>query len=445
MYVGSLLRDDDREFLPDLRFSCFLESIRYSGVSAVAEPQLPLRLFDPRTSADVRVTWVAGKRLAAVDLPHFGSHQHELNGSRQLRDVLGPERVQGRIRWLRLSDEEGVAAESTGDFTWYDAREKHATRTEYRLYYDDRSLLAEAEPGDLLILARLDSEAPALLLAFVVPRGSSLESQLCWLFGLDPEQLDQFSVPDPAVLASRSERLEAAGVVDTLGLLWRAPYPAATDLDLVRRRFGDAFPTTADMSEFAREQAPADATQDPDRALLGWLEREEQLFRALEEFIVEQKLSEGFAGVDDFIGFSLSVQNRRKSRMGFAFENHLRAVFDACDVSYSHQAATEHRARPDFLFPGIEAYRDPAFPADRLHMLGAKSTCKDRWRQVLSEAERIQEKHLCTLEPGISVAQTDEMRAHDVRLVLPGRVSDSYVREQCAWALNLGQFIEVVS
>ena len=42
-------------------------------------------------------------------------------------------------------------------------------------------------------------------------------------------------------------------------------------------------------------------------------------------------------------------------------------------------------------------------------MLAVKSTCKDRWRQILAEADRLPVKHLLTLEPGISVAQTDEM------------------------------------
>ena len=42
-------------------------------------------------------------------------------------------------------------------------------------------------------------------------------------------------------------------------------------------------------------------------------------------------------------------------------------------------------------------------------MLGAKSTCKDRWRQVLAEDEKISRKHLLTLEPGISEPQTHQM------------------------------------
>lgn len=406
------------------------------------DPQRSLRIFDSRFPAGTRIAWVAGKRLVAVDLPHYGSHQHELNGSPQLREALGLDRLEGRIHWLRLSDDEGVAAESMGRFTWYDARESHPKRSEHRFYYDSEALLDEAEPGDLLILASLASGGVQSLLGLVVPAGSSAESQMCWLFGLDRDRLDEFMVPDPAVLAERSSRIEAVEVVEALGLVRADDRPPASDLDLVRRRFGEIFPTTAEMSAFAREQAPADAAGDPDLALLTWLEREEELFRALEEYLVIQKLDEGFAGVDDFISFSLSVQNRRKARMGYALENHLRAVFDACDVSYSHQAVTENGARPDFLFPGIGAYRDPTFPDEALRMLAAKSTCKDRWRQVLTEAERISEKHLCTLEPSITAGQTDEMTIHAVRLVVPVGIHDSYSPIQRDWLMGLQDFMD---
>ena len=61
-------------------------------------------------------------------------------------------------------------------------------------------------------------------------------------------------------------------------------------------------------------------------------------------------------------------------------------------------------------------------------MLGAKSTCKDRWRQVLSEAQRIPNKHLLTLEPGISENQTDEMQAKRLQLILPAQLHATYRR-----------------
>ena len=133
------------------------------------------------------------------------------------------------------------------------------------------------------------------------------------------------------------------------------------------------------------------AADDPDLALIAWVDREEQLFRRLERRIVAERIGGGFqspdgADVDGFLSFSLSVQNRRKSRAGQALEHHLEAVFSTQGIRYARGAETENRNKPDFLFPGQDEYRNPDFPSARLTMLGAKSTLKDRWRQVLSEA-----------------------------------------------------------
>ena len=74
-------------------------------------------------------------------------------------------------------------------------------------------------------------------------------------------------------------------------------------------------------------------------------------------------------------------------------------------------------------------------------MLGAKSTCKDRWRQVLPEAEKILQKHLFTLEPGISEDQTDQMQSFLLQLVVPEPVRESYTPSQQDWLWNLTDFI----
>ena len=148
--------------------------------------------------------------------------------------------------------------------------------------------------------------------------------------------------------------------------------------------------------------------------------------------------------MNDFLQFSLSVHNRRKSRVGYALENHLEEVFSDVGVTYARGKQTENRAKPDFIFPGIEQYRDATFPAERLTMLGVKSTCKDRWRQVLSEAARIPDKHLLTLEPGISSNQTDEMQANRLQLVLPSPLHATYTDDQRAWLMSLGTFVSVV-
>lgn len=77
-------------------------------------------------------------------------------------------------------------------------------------------------------------------------------------------------------------------------------------------------------------------------------------------------------------------------------------------------------------------------------MLASKSTCKDRWRQILNEAARIPHKHLLTLEPSISENQTDEMRAERVQLVLPRGLHATYSTTQQLWLMDLAAFIELV-
>ena len=77
-------------------------------------------------------------------------------------------------------------------------------------------------------------------------------------------------------------------------------------------------------------------------------------------------------------------------------------------------------------------------------MLGVKSSCKDRWRQVLAEADRIEQKHLLTLEAAISENQTESMQAKNVQLVLPEELHDTYSDEQRPWLMNVAQFIEGV-
>ncbi len=74
-------------------------------------------------------------------------------------------------------------------------------------------------------------------------------------------------------------------------------------------------------------------------------------------------------------------------------------------------------------------------------MLGAKTTCKDRWRQVLAEAKRIEKKHLITLQTAISESQTDEMRSENLQLILPKKLHETYTDRQKGWLMNLEDFI----
>ncbi|MNE62024.1 Type-2 restriction enzyme EcoRII [compost metagenome] len=130
--------------------------------------------------------------------------------------------------------------------------------------------------------------------------------------------------------------------------------------------------------------------------------------------------------------------------MGYALEHHLGAIFVAHELPFDRQAVTENRSKADFLFPGKANYHDSSYPDAKLIMLASKSSCKDRWRQVLAEAARIKRKHLLTLEPAISAHQTAEMEAHNLQLVVPRTVMPTYTVNQQAGLMDIDNYIAFV-
>lgn len=379
---------------------------------------------------------VAVKRLAAVEADLFRSHQHEFNGVADLKKLFGDaDRREMPAQFIYLSDNDDEPLIEPGFLSWYQARKP--PRSEWRLYFPSTRVSQAAAEGDLLVIGlRPDGS----VLVVVAEAGSTIANQVQWLFGAVDLTHPGYSVREE--LESEQDRIAFASriILETIGVAVEAP--PDTHLEDMLRRFEGGFPTTWEFSEYARATiTEADWRADSDAALMAWMEREEILFRTLERHIIADRLSGGFTGdVDGFISFSLSVQNRRKSRVGLALENHLEHLFGSLGIHYARTAATENKAKPDFLFPGAAQYHDVRFDPLNLTMLGVKSTCKDRWRQVLSEADRITSKHLLTLETAISGNQTDEMRAKLLQLVVPQQLHDTYAPDQQRWLLNVSDF-----
>ena len=152
------------------------------------------------------------------------------------------------------------------------------------------------------------------------------------------------------------------------------------------------------------------------------------------------------ASVDEFVALVNRVLNRRKSRAGKSLEHHLAAIFDQNHIEYTAQAITEGRKKPDFIFPSEAAYYDFSFPLEKLTSLAAKTTCNDRWRQTLNEADRLREgrKYLCTLQQGISSAQMDEMEQEKVTLVVPAKYIKTYSRSRQPRIWTIEHFVDYV-
>ena len=212
------------------------------------------------------------------------------------------------------------------------------------------------------------------------------------------------------------------------------------------------FPTSEEMSSAARDiqnivyDHQELVISNPDRKLIDWTETEYRLFRALEYARYGDMITHGFSSVEEFISTANAVLNRRKSRAGKSLEHHLAALFVGNSIRFTAQAVTEGNKKPDFIFPSQADYHNADFPTDRIISLAAKTTCKDRWRQVINEADRLRgkNKYLCTLQQGISTAQMDEMEAEKVILVVPKPYIASYPRDRQHRIWTIGKFISYV-
>ena len=380
---------------------------------------------------------VIAKQLSAVEANLDISNQHEFNGIASMKKLFGMERQKFDTTFMFL-DDENIPITDNGFLTWYDARENHPTRSEYRLFFPTTNVSKLASAGDVLFIALKPNKS---ILVIIAPNNSTIVSQLIWLFGV--EIGEGFSLSDN--FDSEDKKLEYASkyILEQIGVTIEEH--ESVYLDEMLGLFGDKFPTTKEFSSYARSTLKeVNALDNPDSVLLSWLNREEELFRALEKHIIQTKLATGFNDVDEFISYSLSVQNRRKSRAGQSLENHFEEILKSRNIQYDRTKITENKSRPDFIFPSIVQYHDMNFPIEKLTMLGAKSSCKDRWRQVLSEADRIEHKHLLTLEAAISANQTNEMIQKNLQLVIPKPIHKTYTPIQQEWLMDVNSFIAML-
>lgn len=301
------------------------------------------------------------------------------------------------------------------------------TRNEYRItrFGKNFPFLKEDNVGDLLIIAQYSE---TYYYGFVLQTDQDIDDFFAY-FNLSPEMTNQLI--DVTQVGTPEKQLE-------------------TSIQELVARYTD-FPGTLQMAEFAKEiyNKVHNITDDkicnaPDEQLLKWIDTEYSLFRSFEEKVYAPIYSVPFPNCQELIKFSNIILNRRKSRAGKSLEHHLATIFTASKLEYEEQAVTEGNKKPDFLFPNGEAYHNLLFPADNLVFLGAKTTCKDRWRQVLNEADRIETKYLFTLQQGISKNQLREMKHEHLKLVVPAPYRSSFDKEFQADIETLSSFIKIV-
>lgn len=167
------------------------------------------------------------KRLSAVEADAGRSNQHEFNASSGLRAAFGrdqPQRLTTDFIWM---PDDGAYVRERGVLTWYDARARHPTRSEYRLYYRDNDVTRRAGPGDLLLIARRRDGTVLLLMA---PGAGEALARISWLFGIDCEPGASFAALAISPEVRRDLARGILGDVSTARDEWSEDRPFSTGM-----------------------------------------------------------------------------------------------------------------------------------------------------------------------------------------------------------------------
>ena len=194
--------------------------------------------------------------------------------------------------------------------------------------------------------------------------------------------------------------------------------------------------------ETLRSCSPAFAKASPDETLMICMELEYKLFRMGERLVCQSEIVRLFRDIDDFLQTGLRILNRRKARAGRSLENHIHRIFS--NMNLPHDIRPDVDGRPDIVIPGRAAYLDTTYPLTKLFVIGVKTTCKDRWRQVLNEGKRQPAKFILTTQRGISANQLREMSEVGVQLVVPESLHGEYPPQSSMKILTIQQFIDLV-
>jgi hypothetical protein len=398
--------------------------------------------------------------------------------------LLGTDDVKCRkTTYYFVSDDEAepkVRATVESTSTWYDSRRKQKSRRpEWRLYYPkDLKLVQEfCSPDDLLLLALRNDDSLAVFLA---PKNSVSEQMLLKAFSVTAQHYKQ-SGNVRWMKTERGVNLDyvSAAAFEQLSLALEEITPldehksgiaseviatpeevAHGDLQVaeVAARMIELWPygqlgKSRDVVKLVTEACDPKNEAPADAALERWLEVAEAAYRMWEKqsaclFLAPLRhdpIISDLELVERLETRWMSFRQSRVTRAGKVMEEFLNILFTRARLRFStgSEAKTESGKLPDFVFPDGGSYRNPEFPTGLLRILGSKTSFKDRWRQILSEGDRVSVKHGVTRDALITAPMFKQMEESGFVVVMPKPIIDRY--ESCPPNLiSLASFITEV-
>ena len=365
------------------------------------------------------------KFISANDAGMTGGHQEGFyipkNSISLMFDTPG---IKGQNKERLISIKWQDTFETQSRFVYYG----QGTRNEYRLTRFGRgfSFLKDDNVGDLFVLCHIEDN---FYEGYVLQSDEDIEE---FFLEFNLSSLETNCLINKENIISAEDKLLQCFI----------KYVESINID---------FPPSIDLANQARNcyisafKIPDSAIKiKPDENLLKWIEAEYELFKVFENDRYKNIINSPFETVSDFVDRANSILNRRKSRAGKSLEHHLAEIFKISALRFEEQVITEENKKPDFIFPDSLSYNNIMFDANKLVFLASKTTCKDRWRQILNEADRIEDKHLFTLQQGISSNQLKEMYKYNVKLVVPKPYLSCFPLDFRDRILTLNGFITMV-
>lgn len=180
-------------------------------------------------------------------------------------------------------------------------------------------------------------------------------------------------------------------------------------------------------------QAPGDAIMKISRDIeYALYKRAERRYRAAEVIRIITNggtdiVSSVVRGFSDLDATFLSASQHRKSRAGRSFERHISRLLCDGRIAFEEQTITGGR-RPDFVLPSLLAMKAINRIFEEALVLSAKTTLRERWKQVTMEKFNCA-LFLATVDDRVSSAAIDDMHNQGIHLVVPESLKKS--KETC--------------
>lgn len=140
----------------------------------------------------------------------------------------------------------------------------------------------------------------------------------------------------------------------------------------------------------------------------------------------------------------LSASQQRKSRAGYSFEFQIEQMLIDGSIAYDKQVVIEAKKRSDFILPSFAFFKSAIREKGDVIVLSAKTTLRERWKQVQREIGN-SDLFLATVDENIASNAIDDMSSIGITLVVPEslKASDTTEYKKHKSVINFKNFFEL--